>query len=117
MYLNTGWIGGTLYLFLVLTTLVLGLKLVLGDRGGDGVIAVPVAASFGMALEGAVIDTDHWRYFYLIMAMVWGWPWHAAPGSAHDHSAKWSERGDLNSRPPVPQTGALTGLRHAPTSR
>jgi len=21
----------------------------------------------------------------------------------------------LNSRPPVPQTGALTGLRHAPT--
>ena len=30
---------------------------------------------------------------------------------------KWSERGDLNSRPPVPQTGALTGLRYAPTSR
>ena len=26
----------------------------------------------------------------------------------------WSERRDLNSRPPVPQTGALTGLRHAP---
>jgi hypothetical protein len=30
--------------------------------------------------------------------------------------AKWSERGDLNSRPPVPQTGALTELRYAPTS-
>src|SRR5256885_3683051 len=27
---------------------------------------------------------------------------------------KWSERRDLNSRPPVPQTGALTRLRHAP---
>ena len=27
----------------------------------------------------------------------------------------WSGRRDLNSRPPVPQTGALTGLRHAPT--
>ena len=26
----------------------------------------------------------------------------------------WSERRDSNSRPPVPQTGALTGLRHAP---
>jgi hypothetical protein len=26
----------------------------------------------------------------------------------------WSERGDLNSRPPVPQTGALTRLRYAP---
>ena len=29
----------------------------------------------------------------------------------------WSERGDLNSRPPVPQTGALTRLRYAPDRR
>ena len=29
----------------------------------------------------------------------------------------WSERRDLNSRPPVPQTGALTGLRYAPMPR
>jgi hypothetical protein len=28
----------------------------------------------------------------------------------------WSERRDLNPRPPVPQTGALTGLRYAPTA-
>jgi hypothetical protein len=72
MYLNTGWIGGTLYLFLVLATIALGLKLVLRDRGGDGVSAVLVAAFLGMALEGAVIDTDHWRHFYLLMAMIWG---------------------------------------------
>ena len=26
----------------------------------------------------------------------------------------WSEREDLNLRPPVPQTGALTRLRYAP---
>jgi hypothetical protein len=30
---------------------------------------------------------------------------------------RWSERRDLNSGPPVPQTGALTGLRYAPTER
>lgn len=30
---------------------------------------------------------------------------------------EWSERRDLNSRPPVPQTGALTGLRYAPSGR
>ena len=29
----------------------------------------------------------------------------------------WSERRDLNSGPPVPQTGALTGLRYAPSMR
>jgi O-antigen ligase len=72
MYLNTGWLGGTLYIFLVLATLVLGLKLVIRDRGGDGLSAVLVAAFAGMALEGAVVDTDHWRHFYLIMAMIWG---------------------------------------------
>ena len=27
---------------------------------------------------------------------------------------RWSEREDLNLRPPVPQTGALTRLRYAP---
>ncbi len=72
MFLNTGWIGGTLYIFLVLTTLVLGVQLVFRERDGDGVSAVLVAAFVGMVLEGAVIDTDHWRHFYLIMAMIWG---------------------------------------------
>ena len=32
-----------------------------------------------------------------------------------DDIDKWSGREDLNLRPPVPQTGALTGLRYAPT--
>jgi hypothetical protein len=34
-----------------------------------------------------------------------------------DHGDQWSERRDLNSGPPVPQTGALTGLRYAPPMR
>jgi hypothetical protein len=72
MFLNTGWIGGTLYLFLVLTTLFLGFRQALRDRGRSGVSNVVVAAFFGMAVEGMVIDTDHWRHLYLIMAMIWG---------------------------------------------
>lgn len=72
MYLNTGWVGGTLYLALVFLTFGLGLRQVVRQRGGDGVSAVLVAAFIGMAFEGVVIDTDHWRHFYLIMAMIWG---------------------------------------------
>jgi FtsH-binding integral membrane protein len=72
MYLNTGWIGGTLYLFLVLATLVLGFRRVMHDTGGSGMSNIVLAAFFGMAVEGLVIDTDHWRHLYLIMAMVWG---------------------------------------------
>jgi hypothetical protein len=72
MFLNTGWIGGTLYLFLVLTTLFLGFRQAMRDRGRRGLSNVVLAAFFGMAIEGLVIDTDHWRHLYLIMAMVWG---------------------------------------------
>ena len=72
MFLNTGWIGVTLYLFLVLTTLALGFRQVVRDRGTSGVSNVVVAAFLGMMLEDLVIDTDHWRHFYLIMAMIWG---------------------------------------------
>jgi len=72
MFLNTGWIGGTLYLFLVLTTLFLGFRQAMHDRGRSGVTNVVLAVFFGMAVEGLVIDTDHWRHLYLIMAMIWG---------------------------------------------
>jgi O-antigen ligase len=72
MFLNSGWLGGAIYLAIVLLTLWLGLQLVVRDRGGDGISTVLVAAFLGVALEGAVVDTDHWRHFYLIMGMIWG---------------------------------------------
>jgi hypothetical protein len=72
MFLNAGWLGGTAYIAVVLLTLVLGLSMVVKDRGGDGIPIVLTASFIGMVLEGLVIDTDHWRHFYLIMAMIWG---------------------------------------------
>jgi O-antigen ligase len=81
MYLNTGWVGGTFYLLLVLMTIALGLRRVLRDRGGDGVSIVLLAAFLGMAVEGLVVDTDHWRHFYLIMALIWGMA--LAPSGQH----------------------------------
>jgi hypothetical protein len=41
---------------------------------------------------------------------LWGW-------GAAVAGMEWSEREDLNLRPLVPQTSALTGLRYAPTWR
>ena len=72
MFLNSGWMGGTLYLALVLLTVALGLRQVVRDRGGGGLSAVLVAAFIGMVLEGLVIDSDHWRHYFLFMAMIWG---------------------------------------------
>jgi len=72
MYLNTGWFGGTLYVLLVVATIVLGLTLAVRGRDREGYGAILVAAFLGMSVEGMVVDTDHWRHFYLIMATIWG---------------------------------------------
>jgi hypothetical protein len=72
MFLNAGWIGGTLYIAVILLTLWLGMQQVFKDRRVDPLSAVLLAAFIGMAAEGAVIDTDHWRHFFLLMAMIWG---------------------------------------------
>jgi hypothetical protein len=84
MFLNAGWLGGTLYIAVVLLTIGLGLRQVIRDRGGDGVGAVLTAAFIGIVVEGAIVDTDHWRNFYLVMAMIWGMA--LAPAHPRDQS-------------------------------
>jgi hypothetical protein len=91
MFLSGGWVGGILYIAIVLLTLWLGLQRVIRDRGGDGISAVLLAAFIGTAFEGVVIDTDHWRHFYLIMAMIWGMalaPEPVKPWQRHRHHDK-----------------------------
>ena len=77
VYLNGlmsyGWIGGLAYLGLVIWTLAKGLRLALTAGPRLRLYAIPIAATFlGIALEGIVIDTDHWRHFYLLAGLVWG---------------------------------------------
>ena len=116
MFLNNGWLGGFAYLGLVLATLAAAFRMSLRRGPLQGYAIVLLSAFAGLALEGVVIDTDHWRLFYILMGMIWGLVVVAHPGSSVTRvPGKWSERRDLNSRPPVPQTGALTGLRHAPS--
>ena len=31
-----------------------------------------LATYTGVVLEGFVIDTDHWRHYYLLMGIIWG---------------------------------------------
>lgn len=71
-FLNAGWFGGIVYIASLLMTLVIGFE---GIRRGGPLrpALIIVTASFvGVTFEGFVIDSDHWRHFYLIMGLVWG---------------------------------------------
>ena len=71
-YLNAGWLGGTLYIVSVIGTLAAGFYAARRRTALQGPIIVATAAFAGLVLEGLVIDTDHWRHFFLLMALIWG---------------------------------------------
>jgi hypothetical protein len=36
-------------------------------------MAIPVMATFTMVVaESAIIDSDHWRHFFLLIGLIWG---------------------------------------------
>ena len=84
IFLNAGWLGGFLYLGLVATTLIVAFRHALRRTPTQGVMIVMLAAFAGVAVEGIVVDTDHWRHFYILMGVLWGlslaWHCNPAPG-------------------------------------
>ena len=72
MFLNAGWLGGLVFLGLVGSTALLGLRHALVRGAAQPLFLVVYACFVANAVEGAIIDIDHWRHFYLLMAMVWG---------------------------------------------
>ena len=72
MFLNAGWIGGLAYAAIVTLSLVLGLAHALRATCTRPIFLVAYAAFLGVVVEGWIIDTDHWRHFYLLLALLWG---------------------------------------------
>jgi O-antigen ligase len=73
LMLSAGWLGGGIYWILVGLTLVLGLRHALRAAAETRMLFLVAYACFAAtAFEGVIIDTDHWRYFYALMAIIWG---------------------------------------------
>ena len=87
-FLVYGWLGGTAYLTLVVVTLMLGFRTVLVPSPAQYYLLAAYAAFVGEAVEGMIVDTDHWRHFFLMLGIIWGLAvaaqktlWQNAPGS------------------------------------
>jgi hypothetical protein len=67
-----GWLGGVGYLMLLLATFVAAFRGVFITTPWQPYLVTATAAFSGNVFEGVVIDTDHWRHFFLLLGMVWG---------------------------------------------
>ena len=67
-----GWGGGFFYYLLVAATLWKGTAALIRPSPYR-LLAIPLMATFTMLVgEGAIIDSDHWRHFFLIAGLIWG---------------------------------------------
>jgi hypothetical protein len=71
-FLVYGWLGGAAYMTLVLVTLVIGIRAVLISTPWQYYLLAAYAAFVGEVAEGFVVDTDHWRHFFLLLGLIWG---------------------------------------------
>lgn len=67
-----GWGGGFFYYLLIVLTLWRGFA-ALARPSPYRLIMIPLISTFVMLVgESAIIDTDHWRHYFLIAGMIWG---------------------------------------------
>ena len=71
-FLVYGWLGGATYLTLVLATLMIGLRAVLVRSPWQYYLIAAYAVFVGELVEGMIVDTDHWRHFFLMVGLIWG---------------------------------------------
>jgi O-antigen ligase len=72
VFMVSGWIGGLSYILLLLSTLWIGLRSIFVRTPWQTYTIITFAVFFGEIAEGFVIDSDHWRHFYLLLGMMWG---------------------------------------------
>jgi hypothetical protein len=76
VYLNSfvtgGWISGAAYLTLTLVTLVASTRFIFVRTPWQPTYLAVYVAFVGVAVEGFIIDSDHWRHYFLILGVLWG---------------------------------------------
>jgi hypothetical protein len=71
-FLTGGWLSGIVYLTMVFTTLILGLRYVFVETPWRQTYLAIYCAFVGAAVESVIIDSDHWRHYFLLVGAVWG---------------------------------------------
>jgi O-antigen ligase len=70
--MDYGWLGFASWLTMIVWTLAGGFKIMFRERPWQPYLLCAWVTLVGHVALGTVIDTDHWRHFYLLIGMVWG---------------------------------------------
>jgi hypothetical protein len=71
-FLVYGWAGAMAYILMLLSTVFIGFRTVFVRTPWQPYMITALGAFIGEMAEGFVIDSDHWRHFFLLLGMVWG---------------------------------------------
>ncbi len=71
-FMSGGWLAGVCYAALVFITVIIGFRHVFVRVPWQQTYLAIFAAFLGTVGEGFIIDTDHWRHFWMMMGAMWG---------------------------------------------
>ena len=71
-FMSGGWLAGVCYPALIVVTVIMGFRHVLTPVPWQRIYLAVFAAFLGTAGENFVIDTDHWRHFWMMLGAMWG---------------------------------------------
>lgn len=71
-FMSGGWISGICYPALIFTTVILGFRYIFVRVPWQRTYLAIFAAFLGTVGESFIIDTDHWRHFWLMLGTMWG---------------------------------------------
>jgi hypothetical protein len=71
-FMSGGWLAGVCYPALVFITVIMGFRHVFVAAPWQRAYLAIFSAFLGTVGESFVIDTDHWRHFWMMLGAMWG---------------------------------------------
>ena len=71
-FMSGGWLAGMCYPALIFTTVIVGFRYVFVRVPWQKTYLAIFAAFLGTVGESFIIDTDHWRHFWMMLGCMWG---------------------------------------------
>ena len=71
-FMSGGWTAGVCYPALLFVTVMLGFRYIFKAVPWQRAYLAIFSAFLGTVGEGFIIDTDHWRHFWMMLGAMWG---------------------------------------------